>query len=256
MAALVLRRSGRPARSARILYWISATAWVALGLTATTGRCLPLGGVGAWLAPIVGLFLTNLMHWRTQERPALLLEEHPDQSRPGNGSWAASPGASSEATLDLEDRRLLGHLLALLGRRATHLMIPLESVPHIFEDDSVERIAELFRTHGQRCQKIPVLQRARRTSAGLIDARLFLPRIAAAAPDRGEAPRKQVARDYAVELPTIAGWDPATSALDRLRGGGRGAVAVVNARGRVVGYIGWPGIFHLLLGRPVREAHL
>lgn len=247
-----LRRGGMSQTPGRVAYWTALSLWLALGVVATAGAYRPMGAVGAWVIVVAGLLLASILRWRAEERPPLLLEEHPDHKPVELAGAGEDESPTTEAGLDQEDRRLLGNLLALLGRRAAQLMIPLESLPYLYEDDSIDRIRDLFRTTTPATQRLPVVTRADRKSAGLIDARLFLPRIAA----QEEPAASGRAADYAVPIPAVNGWDSAERALDTLKQGGRGVVAVVNARGRVVGYVGWQGIFRLLLGRPVREAHL
>ena len=247
-----VRRGAVPRVSRKVAYWSGLTAWLALGAVATAGEYRPIGVVGAWGLVIAGLLLASLLRWRSEERPPLLLEEHADQILVELPSKNGGESPTTEAALDLEDRRLLGNLLGLLGRRAAQLMIPLDSLPYLYEDDSIDRIRELFRTTRPVTQRLPVVRRADRRSVGLIDARLFLPRTTV----QETPPAAGRAADFAVPLPSVNGWDPAERALESMKQGGRGVVAVVNARSRVVGYVGWPGIFRSLLGRPAREARL
>ncbi len=264
-AYFTLRRPAVTIRMVRLFYWITVSCWVTVGIsTSMTDASLGLGWLSDRLLPAAGLLAATLLRWRFEERPQLLLEEHPVEEsaeEPGNGE--GSNGQSSHEDLDAEDRQLLARLLGLLGRRALHLMIPIEVLPHAYEDDSLQKVLDLLRQRCRNGQRLPILTRDGRRVVGIIDGRNLIPRLhtARAGAEGANGAREERTADmtaaaYCLPIPSIASWDPAERAIEALRQGGRGIVAVQDSRGRVVGLVGWQGIFRLLMGRPVREGHL
>lgn len=263
-AYLTLRHPAVTIRLVRLFYWITVSCWVTVGISAsTTGASLGLGWLSDRLLPAAGLLAATLLRWRFEQRPQLLLEEHPvEDNAEARGNEEGSNGQSSHEDLDAEDRQLLARLLGLLGRRATHLMIPIEALPYVFEDDSLQRVLDLLKRHCRDGQRLPVLTRDGRRIVGIIDGLNLIPRLHAAragaegaeGPQEGRA-AEMTAAAYCLPIPSIAGWDPAERAIEALRQGGRGLVAVQDSRGRLAGLVGWQGIFRLLMGRPVREGH-
>lgn len=234
-----------------VAFWIGATGWVALGLTAGMTRVAASRGVlFATLLAIVGLVGAALLQWLRVERSgaARFARETRDAHRPGE--------ETETAVLDPEDRRLARRLLSLRARPAAQPMLPLARAVTLDEGATLVEALALLRA--SRVKRIPVLDASGRRAIGVIDGRDLLSiGLAAAGPQEqgGLSPESSV-REILAPIPAVRGDRPLLAALDVLRDNRGGVVAVVDAAGELLGFLSWDHLFHALLGRPVGEVTL
>jgi CBS domain containing-hemolysin-like protein len=234
-----------------VTFWIGATGWVALGLTAGVTRVAESrGGTLAMLLAIFGLVGTALLQWQRVERPRAVrfAREAGEERRPA--------GETESAVLDSEDRRLARRLLSLRARPAAQPMLPLARAMTLGEGATLVEALALLRA--SRVKRIPVLDASGRRAIGVIDGRDLLSiGLAAAGPqEQGGLSSESSVREILTPIPAVRGDRPLLAALDVLRDNRGGVVAVVDAAGELLGFLSWDHLFQALLGRPVGEVTL
>lgn len=262
-----LRRRGRQDAHPHALFWTGLFAWVVLGLLLhDAGCCRWLPAVWRWLLPAAGLLGTAVV-CAAREMPRFLTEE-----RGASGDRAEAEQESGgeehkeEEDLDAEDKQLLGRLDDLLRKRAADLMVPVSEVPCVTEESGLGAVLELL-TAG-KAMRIPVLDSTRSRPLGIIDGRDLISRLFAKAPAAPEpvsgptapgsvsestAPAsgdpEPLAGRICKQIPRVPSREPAKKALEALRAGTGGVSAVVDPKGRVIGFLAWQPIFRALVGR-------
>jgi CBS domain-containing protein len=230
------------ARMPRPPFWVGIGAWVTLGLLLRApGACDGLPVVLCRLLPLAGMLATALLGWTSIEMPRYLRDEGAPVR--GGPPSPADETPQERADLDPEDVRLLDQLMALLGRRAGDLAMPLAGVPAVAPAEPLEGVLASMRAAGAR--RLVVLDEARQRALGLIDARDLLPALYGTTPAAAPATAQEVCRAL-VEIPSA---EPVRAALDRLRGSAGGVGAVIGERGRLIGFLSWTQVFAALVGR-------
>jgi CBS domain containing-hemolysin-like protein len=241
------RGRGTPHIIPRGPFWVSAGAWVWIGLWLARP---PRGfaGIPAWLLPGLGLLAAALVRLLRAEVPRVLAEE---ARRYAPDDAADAP----PARLDPEDRRLVRRLLSLRRRRAAELMLPLARVTALREG---ARVADaIARLREQAHWRLPLLDRAGGRVIGALDCRDLVDEAlapAAGADEPATASEDVRRRCQAVtELPAAA---PAIELVAALRTDRHGLVAIVDRHGRVIGFAAWDHVFQTLVGGRAEEVGL
>jgi putative hemolysin len=243
------RGRGAPHIIPREPFWVSAGAWVWLGLWLARTPPRGLAGIPAWLLPGLGLLAAALVRLLRAEVPRVLAEERrryaPDDAAPG----------TPPARLDPEDHRLVRRLLSLRRRSAAELMLPLSRVTALREGARVADAIALLREQAR--WRLPVLDRAGGRVIGALDCRDLVDEALALTEGADEtriASEDVRRRCWAVsELLAAA---PAIDLVAALRADRRGLVAIVDRHGRVVGFAEWDHVFQTLVGGRGEEVSL
>jgi putative hemolysin len=243
------RGRGAPHIVPREPFWVSAAAWVWLGLWLAGMPPRGFGGAPAWLLPGLGLLAAALVRLLHGEVPRVLAEET-RRYAPDDAAGDAPP-----PRLDLEDRRLVRRLLSLRRRHAAELMRPLARVTALREG---ARVADaIARLREQPHWRLPVLDRAGGRVIGALDCRDLIDE--ALAPASGEDAGAGASEDVrkrcrpVTELPAAA---PATDLVAALRADRNGLVAIIDRHGRVIGFAAWDHVFQTLVGGRAEEVDL
>jgi CBS domain containing-hemolysin-like protein len=243
------KRRQHPDGIARFAFWLGSAAWVFLGLLLRdTAGWASLPTILRWIIPTAGLIATSLIEWAAIETPRILKEQADDEEAAAAESGTNGNGeVKEESDLDTEDFQLLQRLISLLDRRAFHLMVPVKDVPHVMEDDNLGTVLDLMTEH--QTNRIPVLDRTRTTIKGVIDSRELVPGMLEGKQAISKAIR---AGDICEPIQSIRTRKRSKDAIDILRTETKGVVAVVDLRGRVVGFLAWQPIFRQILGKPAQ----
>ncbi len=252
LRALRRKGQGRPAHDP--VFWIGATAWVVLGLLLRTyPGFFPLGDVGRWLLPTLGLLTAGGLGWALPEPPRFqrVADELPLDEEEAPVVDTAEEEENGNG-LGAEELQLVRRLVGLLSRRVADLMVPVTAVVHVDTHTPAAHVLELLASDGEI--RIPVLDRAGTRAVGIIDGRDLLPSLYAAPAGEGTpAPR---AGELCRRIATVDARKQVKKALEALRTEGNGVAAVVDSHGRLVGFLGWPMIFRVLVGRPPEGGQL
>jgi len=225
----------------RFPFWLGMLMWVVLGLLERSGACSPLWRAEPWILPVVGLMAMALVRWLTTELPQFRSPDSPEAGEPPANPVTES---STRRDLDADDARLLRSLLAMIGKRAADLMIPVSEVACVEERDHLGRVLEVL--SAGETTRVPVLDDERTRAAGIIDGRELLSLLYSDV-SRPEALQEgAIASEIAIPLPEVPAREGAKRAMDLLRSRG-GVAAVVDARGRVLGFLAWEPLFRVLL---------
>lgn len=230
-------------------FWFGVTLWVILGLQLRAGAIPALPELLRWFIPLIGLLTAASLRLATVElsrasRAAI-------ESAGAEAPREQPPDAPATIELDPEDARLLRRLETLLARRAIGLMVPIATVESVTERTRIEDIIRLLRERG--AYRLPVLDHRRQRPLGVIDSLDLLPRLY-----DEDLPDDFLSRpvgDLGRPLTVIQSDQNAQGALEALRDGG-GIAAVINARGRTIGFLAWPPLLRALIGRPLKGGPL